>query len=385
MLNFRLAIRFIINPQKGSFSSYASWLTIIGLAIGVTALMLTTSIIDGFEEVVSNKLSNIEGQGRIRHILDKQFRLDNEQIKALLNNPNITVHPFMRGACLIRKGVNLDGVFIEGVNKYPTLLSGVDSNDIKNNEIILGEVLASSLNAKIGDKIFLQNFYSSEVSFSSPNILPFKVTNIFNSGLQEYDKNMAYISLEKAQILFGNGANDITGLIVQENNNSNINVHYPFYFETWKERHALLFEWMTVQQWPAYIMFGLIIFVGLVNLFAAIAMIIIEKNGSIALLLTQGIPDLSLKNVFVLQGAIIGILGSLIGGVFSVGLIKIQMKYSILKIPSDIYFMDQIPFSFQMNKYFIILFLVCLCSMIASWWSTFSFKNINTSKVLRYE
>jgi len=196
---------------------------------------------------------------------------------------------------------------------------------------------------------------------------------------------MAYISLEKAQILFGNGANDITGLIVQENNNSNINVHYPFYFETWKERHALLFEWMTVQQWPAYIMFGLIIFVGLVNLFAAIAMIIIEKNGSIALLLTQGIPDLSLKNVFVLQGAIIGILGSLIGGVFSVGLIKIQMKYSILKIPSDIYFMDQIPFSFQMNKYFIILFLVCLSSMIASWWSTYSFKNINTSEVLRYE
>ena len=132
-------------------------------------------------------------------------------------------------------------------------------------------------------------------------------------------------------------------------------------------------------------MFGLIIFVGLVNLFAAIAMIIIEKNGSIALLLTQGIPDLSLKNVFILQGAIIGILGALIGGVFSAGLIKIQMKYSILKIPSDIYFMDQIPFSFQMNKYFIILFLVCLSSMVASWWSTYSFKNINTSEVLRYE
>ena len=86
-----------------------------------------------------------------------------------------------------------------------------------------------------------------------------------------------------------------------------------------------------------------------------------------------------------MQGAIIGVLGALIGGVFSVGLIKIQMKYSILKIPSDIYFMDQIPFSFQMNKYFIILFLVCLFSMIASWWSTHSFKNINTSEVLRYE
>ena len=347
--------------------------------------MLTTSIIDGFEEVVSNKLSNIEGQGRLKHILDKRVRLDHKKIKSLLKNSNFTIQPFVRGACLIRKGSNLDGVLIEGVNKYPALLSSVDFNDIENDEIILGEVLASNLKAKIGDKIFLQNFYSSDVSFSSSKILSFKVSYIFNSGLQEYDKNIAYIGLEKSQILFGYESNEVTGLIIEENKNLNIDVHYPFYFETWKERHALLFEWMTAQQWPAYIMFGLITFVGLVNLFAAIAMIIIEKNGPIALLLTQGMQDVRLKSVFILQGAIIGILGAIIGGIISIGLIKIQMEYSILKIPSDIYFMDRIPFLFQMNKYLIILFLVFLSSVIASWWSTSSFKKLNTSEILRYE
>lgn len=357
----------------------------IGLSIGVTALMLTTSIIDGFEEVVSNKLSNIEGQGRLKHILNKQIRLDHEQIKPLLNNPNIEIYPFVRGACLIRKGKNLDGVLIEGVNKYPKLVADIDLNEIENDKIILGEVLASSLNAKIGDKIFLQNFSSSDISFSSSKILPFELSHIFYSGLQEYDKNIAYIGLKKAQSLFEYGTNDVSGLIVEGNNNPYIDVHYPFYFETWKERHALLFEWMTLQQWPAYIMFGLITFVGLVNLFAAIAMMIIEKSGPIALLLTQGMKDISLRNVFVLQGGIIGILGALIGGAVSVVLIKIQMKYSLLKIPSDIYFMDQIPFSFQMNKYFIILSLVCFSSMVASWLSTRSFKNLNLSEVLRYE
>ena len=357
----------------------------IGLSIGVTALMLTTSIIDGFEEVVSNKLSNIEGQGRLKHILNKQIRLDHEQIKPLLNNPNIEIYPFVRGACLIRKGKNLDGVLIEGVNKYPKLVADIDLNEIENDKIVLGEVLASSLNAKIGDKIFLQNFSSSDISFSSSKILPFELSHIFYSGLQEYDKNIAYIGLKKAQSLFGYGTNDVSGLIVEGNNKPYIDVHYPFYFETWKERHALLFEWMTLQQWPAYIMFGLITFVGLVNLFAAIAMMIIEKSGPIALLLTQGMKDISLRNVFVLQGGIIGILGALIGGAVSVVLIKIQMKYSLLKIPSDIYFMDQIPFSFQMNKYFIILSLVCFSSMVASWLSTRSFKNLNLSEVLRYE
>ena len=385
MLNFRLAIRFIINPRKGSYSSYASWLTVIGLSIGVTALMLTTSIIDGFEEVVSNKLSNIEGQGRLKHILNKQIRLDHEQIKPLLNNPNIEIYPFVRGACLIRKGRNLDGVLIEGVNKYPKLVADINLTNIENDKIILGEVLASNLNAKIGDKIFLQNFSSSDVSFSSSKILSFELIHIFYSGLQEYDKNIAYIGLKKAQNLFGYETKEVSGLIVEGNNNPYIDIHYPFYFESWKERHALLFEWMTIQQWPAYIMFGLITFVGLVNLFAAIAMIIIEKNGPIAFLLTQGMKSISLRNVFVLQGGIIGILGSLIGGVVSVVLIKVQMKYSLLKIPSDIYFMDQIPFSFQMNKYFIILSLVCFSSMIASWLSTRLFKNLNLSEVLRYE
>mgnify|MGYP001281984247 CR=1 FL=1 len=347
--------------------------------------MLTTSIIDGFEDVVSNKLSNIEGQGRLKHILNKPVRLNDDQIEPLLNNPNTKIEPFVRGVCMIRKGKKLDGVIIEGVNSYPKLVADIDSNFIENNKIILGEGLAFSLNAKVGDKIFLQNISSSELSFSSSKILSFEVSHIFYSGLQEYDKNLAYIGLSNAQSLFEYKINEVTGLIIKGDNDLYIDLDYPFYFETWKERHALLFEWMTIQQWPAYIMFGLITFVGLVNLFAAIAMIIIEKNGPITVLLTQGMKDTSLRNVFVLQGGIIGILGSLIGGVISFVLIKVQMEYSLLKIPSDIYFMDHIPFTFKIYKYFFILFLVFICSMIAAWWPTRSFKNLNPAEVLRYE
>ena len=86
MLNIRLAIRFIFNLKKSSYSSYASWLTIIGLSIGVAALMLTTSIIGGFKEVVSVKLSKIEGQGRLKHILNKPVLLDHELLKPIFIN-----------------------------------------------------------------------------------------------------------------------------------------------------------------------------------------------------------------------------------------------------------------------------------------------------------
>ena len=385
LLNIRLAFRFIFHLKKGSFSSYASWLTIIGLSIGVTALMLTASIIGGFEDVVSEKLSRIEGQGRLKHILNRPVLLDHELLKSFFNNSKYKINPYVTGACMIRKGKNLDGVIIEGINQYPNLTNSKDLNQIENNQIILGESLASSLGAKIGDKVFLQSYSKPDLSLLSSKIYAFEVFNIFYSGLQEYDKNIAYISLEKAQPLLGFEVNEVTGLIIENDQNSWIDVPYPFYYETWKERHALLFDWMLVQQWPAYIMFGLITFVGLINLFAAIAMIVIEKAGTITILLSQGMDIGSIRSVFMLQGGIIGFLGALIGGVISVILISIQLEFSLFKIPSEIYFMDQIPFSFEIGKYLVILLFVSILSILASWLPTRSFENLSHAQVLRYE
>ena len=86
-----------------------------------------------------------------------------------------------------------------------------------------------------------------------------------------------------------------------------------------------------------------------------------------------------------LQGGIIGILGALIGGLISIILISAQVKFSLFKIPSEIYFMDQVPFSFEVGKYLIILILVSIFSIIASWLSTRAFKNLNPAQALRYE
>ncbi len=385
LLDLKLAFRFIFNLKKGSFSSYASWLSIIGIAIGVTALMLTASIIDGFEKTVSKKLAGIEGQGRIKHFLGKPINLNDNRLRSLFNNPTYKIDPYVRGICMIRKGKNLDGVLVEGVDKYPALLTEDRLEYFENNQIILGKALASSLDAKLGDKVLLQSFFNSEVSLSSPVIFSFEVVNFFSSGLQEYDKNIVYLNIEKAQSLLGYEPSEVTGLIIENDGNSSVNISYPFYYETWKERHSLLFEWMLAQQWPAYIMFGLITFVGLINLFAAIAMIIIEKNGPITILICQGMDFQNLRRVFILQGGIIGIIGVLIGGVSSIIIIWIQMKYSLFKIPSDVYFMDQIPFAFSLDKYLLILIFVGISSIIASWLPTRSFKSLKPAEILRYE
>lgn len=384
MLTLKIAFRFILNTRKGSFSSYASILTIVGLSIGVTALMLTTSIIDGFQEVISDKLSSIEGDGRVKHILGKPIDLDESIFEIIFKDSIYQINPFIKNVCMIRKGKNIEGALLEGVKKYPTAISDHYLYEVGSGEIILGHILAKNLDVKIGDKVFLQNFSKGMKNYLGPEINGFEVKFIFKSGLQEYDNSMVYISFVEAQRIFGYAENMASGLIIN-NNNNNINFDYPFYLETWEERHNLLFEWITIQRWPAYIMFGLITLVGLVNLFATIAMIIIEKHGQIAILISAGLQKNKVRNIFMLQGGIIALLGSLIGGMISLILIQIQMKYSLLKIPVEIYFMDTIPFSFHFKNFVIIVLSVLICSIAASWWSSKSLKNFSLSEILRYE
>ena len=114
-------------------------------------------------------------------------------------------------------------------------------------------------------------------------------------------------------------------------------------------------------------------------------MIIIEKSTQIGILLSQGMNKNQIKFIFIFQGSIIGLMGALLGGLISLLIIIIQLKYQIFKIPTDIYFMDQIPFSFDYISFGIIVISIFIFCLIASWWPTKVVSAINPSKVLKYE
>ena len=387
VFSLRLALRYLFSPNKGSFSSTASWLAIGGLSIGITALMLTASIIQGFQQVISEKLSSFEGQGRIQHMLGNQMDLSNPKLDSLIQSNSGSFSPFVRGVCMIRAGANADGVLIEGVESLPRAISDDQNNKLNPGEIVLGHGLANELKVQKGDKVYLQVFSSIQKSSFSRRIKPVIVKDIFYSGLQEYDKTLAYIHLDDARNLFGFDNNSVSGLILNHANISAIReqISYPFFYESWRDRHALLFEWIDLQRWPAYIMFGLIALVGIVNIIAAIAMIITEKSGQIGILMAQGSHRSTLKRIFMIQGGFIGLMGGFIGGLLSMAIIWIQLKFEILKIPAEIYFMDQIPFSFDFPAFGLILIITFIFCMIASWWPTKSVTTLNPAEALRYE
>lgn len=385
---FFFAFRLVFSKEKGSFSSFASVIAIIGLSIGVASLLITVSVVQGFQEVISEKLSSFEGEGRVKHILSKNFRRDDFQIKRLSNELDIdSLVPYVRNIVIARRGKKADGIIIEGADELPKMLNEVDMKSLLDNEIIIGHVLARNLEVKKMDKIFVQPLQKKK---SLNIVLPIKsliVKDIFTSGLQEFDKTLAYTNLKTAQKIFEIDTEIISGLIVKNKltDLTKRNINYPFVYETWKTRHSLLFQWIELQRWPAFIMFGLITLVGLINLLSSLNMIIKEKKGQIAILLAQGIRFNELKTIFMYQGGLIGLIGTLVGGLFSLLIINLDKYLNIFKIPSDIYFMDRIPFSFDVYIFSMMIIIIFLISFIFSWIPVKHLESINLSRALKFE
>jgi lipoprotein-releasing system permease protein len=385
---FFFAFRLVFSKEKGSFSSFASVIAIIGLSIGVASLLITVSVVQGFQEVISEKLSSFEGEGRVKHILSKNFRRDDFQIKRLSNELDIdSLVPYVRNIVIARRGKKADGIIIEGADELPKMLNEVDMKSLLDNEIIIGHVLARNLEVKKMDKIFVQPLQKKK---SLNIVLPIKsliVKDIFTSGLQEFDKTLAYTNLKTAQKIFEIDTEIISGLIVKNNltDLTKGNINYPFVYETWKTRHSLLFQWIELQRWPAFIMFGLITLVGLINLLSSLNMIIKEKKGQIAILLAQGIRFNELKTIFMYQGGLIGLIGTLVGGLFSLLIINLDKYLNIFKIPSDVYFMDRVPFSFDVYIFSMMIIIIFLISFIFSWIPVKHLESINLSRALKFE
>ena len=148
-LSLRLALRYLFSPNKGSFSSFASWLAIGGLAIGITALMLTASIIRGFQDVISEKLSSLEGHGRLVHMLGQSIDSTHPTIDSLKTKFPNQFNPFIRGVCMARAGQHADGMIVEGTPNLPKAVDPLMS-ETKRGNIAIGKNLANS-GSPLGD------------------------------------------------------------------------------------------------------------------------------------------------------------------------------------------------------------------------------------------
>ena len=400
-LSLHLALRHLNSSVKSNFSSFAGKLSIIGLSFGIASLILTISVYQGFENTISDKIASFDGHYRFQDILGRSTD-ENSDLNAVLEDilkekNNSIIRSFVQGPVLIRKGINAEGVIIEGINGDKLvkplnnlIISG--TGNLSDNTIIIGKSLADKYGLIIGDPLVVFDLTSISDISGIKRLKQFTIGGIFHSGLSEYDNNMVYTSIFSAQYLLGMESN-ISGKVVYLSQNDissfplliNEKLRYPYYATSWKEKHHTLFKWLEVQKLPIIIIFGMISLVAVVNIISALTMIVLDKTKAIGILQAIGFRKKQINLIFLTKGIIIGIIGSMTGLSIALILGYIQMKYHILSISEDIYFMDYLPLAFNVKNTIFIVIAGIISSIIASYWPAKIAANIKPANAVRYE
>jgi len=401
-LSIHLALRYLRSSGRASFSSFAGKLAIIGLGVGIAALILTSAIYKGFEDTISNKIAGFDGHIRIQDFLGRPIPnnssgLDSILFDFALKRPDAQIKSFVQGPAMMRKGLNAEGIILEGLNgkELPTALNKIiiDGNgQLSERTIIIGKRLADKYQLIVGDPFIVLDLSSMTDIAGMKRLTQFTIGGIFHSGLVEYDNSMVYTRIEEAQYLL-NLNEEISGNIIYLNNTDfqsaaeeiESRLGYPYYTLTWKEKHHTLFKWLAVQKLPILLIFGMIALVAIVNIISALTMIVLEKIRSIGSLQAIGLSRRSIISLFFVKGTIIGLVGSIFGLTLALFFGWLQIKYHILSIAEDIYFMDHIPVSFDFSQILIIIIFGITCSLLASLWPTNIASRVKPAVALRYE
>ena len=395
-ISFYLSLRHLQSKHKSGFARTASILSILGLSIGISALLITLFILNGFERVISEKITEIDGHIRIKHFLNEPLNPSEYELdKNFLNNNSFSQGIFIQRPALLRKGQLAEGVIVEGMNN--TDLNFIDKllvkgySDLSHKEVIIGQRLAELYKIKINDKVTL--FDLSTIYKNRKRFMQFSVRGIFNSGMTEFDKNSIYIKIEDAKTLF-KMEEQISGYILRlknvgelDNINKliNSNISYPLMSMSWKEKNRALYKWLKVQRWPILFIFGLITLVAIINIASSLLMIIIDKTKQIGLLSAIGMPRKKIKEIFLIKGLIIGFFGTFIGSLIAVILAFLQNNYKIIGVPEDIYFMNFIPIDIDFIQILIISLISLIVSSLVSYWPSIRSSKIPPAEALKYE
>ena len=401
---FYIAKKYTLSKKDSKFITFISTISIIGIALGVAALIIALSILRGFQNTITQKIVDFDSHIKItsyRNILP-DYRYEFLQIKNDLSPYLESVVPFASNLGIIsskmmKEGVNIKGIYSEdsSISVSRDIISGkYDLSDGDTPAIVIGKKLANKLYVKVGDSVVLFALNNNKIPSmeNPPMIMKFRVSGIFESGMAEYDDLNAYINLKSAQRLFNIGDN-INGFDIKLNNVTKIDsltyslsksLGYPNKVRSIYQTHRNIFTWIELQKKPIPIILGLIIIVAVFNIIGTLLMIVLEKTNAIGTLRSLGANRKQIITIFVYQGLFLGIIGIFLGNFLAFGLMIIQLKLNIITIPSSVYFMSAVPISLSLFTFILVSAITLALCIAASFIPSYVASKIQPTSMLRF-
>lgn len=387
-LVFLVLRRLFFSSQSNFLFKTTNIVSIISLAFGIASLNIVLGAVSGFESKVSEKLSSISGYTTINHLFEDEFSTDQSLMPDFYSGFSSSLVPYVEKPAILKSKDSSSNILIYGLDKKDfkdfNLFSNLntDIDNINEDHIVVGSLLAKNLNLSLGDEIVIFNPLISKKGKERSRFLLLEIKEIYHSGIEDYDSRLVFIPLNTVQSYF-NLDNSITGWMNFDSSLNIDNVDYPFYQLSLNDRHSDLFEWIDTQQWPIIFIFSLIALVSYFNLMGSINILFYEKRYNLAIMKTYGISNRKISLIFIIQGMVLAFIGAIFGILLSIIIIFIQEKFQFISLAENIYFVSYLPIIFSINNAIYTLFFSLICSILFSGISLAYLLSINPSKILK--
>ena len=407
-----VGLRYTRAKRRNHFISFISLISILGIALGVTALITVMSVMNGFEKELRERILGAASHATVtlfeKPMLDWRTLAD-----AAVAHPEVAgAAPYVEGQVMVVKSKQVTGIVVRGVlpeqepdvsDLSEKMVAG-ELTDLKPGsfEIVLGSSLAQYLGAVVGDKV---TNITPEASVTPVGVLPrmkrFTVRGIFEIGMFEYDRNFAIMHADDASVLMklNKGytgvrlrlddmfaarrvASDLAATVGEE-----------YWVSDWTHQHANFFRAVRTEKTVMFVILSLIVAVAAFNIVSTLVMVVTDKQSAIAIMRTMGSSPLSIMMVFLIQGALIGLIGTALGVAGGVALAlnvetlvpAIERMFQTQFLPKDVYYIDMLPSQLNYDDVTRVASLAVILTLVATLYPAWRAARTEPAEALAYE
>jgi len=405
-------LRYTRAKRRNHFISFISLASMLGIAIGVTALITVLSVMNGFEKELRVRILGMASHATISAL---RGGLEDWPTVAKLaaKNPEIeSLAPYIEGEGMLKAGSDLTGTLLRGVlpeeeakvSEIAQKMKVGELSDLKAGEykIVLGKELATTLGVDVGDKVDLM---IPQASVTPAGVLPrfrrFTVSGVFQVGMYEFDRGLVLIHMADAQALYRMGS-DVTGVRLKLHDlfkapavSRELAGELPgiYFVSDWTRQHANFFRAVRTEKMVMFIILSLIVGVAAFNIVSTLVMVVQDKQADIAILRTLGATPRSIMAIFMVQGSIIGIVGTALGVAGGVALaLNVPVLVPLLEqltnqqfLSPDVYYISDLPSDLKLSDVLRIGALSLTLGLLSTLYPAYRASRTQPAEALRYE